>query len=322
MKPDLSALLAEAKGYAAARTSKATTQAHWYDWKVFETWADVMGVNPLPASTDTILAFLADQAKTKKMATLLRYKSSISVIHKERDFPSPFGAPAVEHMLEGMRRQKGMAQEGRDALDYDAVASAELGDDIATIRDRALVLFGFMTALRGTEICALNMDDLEFVDEGVIVTVRKSKTDQHKTGRVVSVPRSKNKKTCPVRALEKWLKEARLVNAADGPVFRSISRIGQVTTRRVSRAHVWAIVKDLAKRVGLEGDFGAHSLRVGYVTRARQNGVSWEAIKEQTGHKGSNDAMVRRYSRYLQNPFEASQSSSVLEGATKKGKKR
>ena len=103
-KPDLSALLAEAKGYAAARTSRATNQAHEYDWKVFECWADVMGVNPLPASTDVILAFLADQAKTKKMATLLRYKSSISVIHKEKGFPSPFNAPAVEHMLEGMRR--------------------------------------------------------------------------------------------------------------------------------------------------------------------------------------------------------------------------
>lgn len=318
-KPDLTALLAEAKGYAANRTSRATNQAHEYDWKVFETFADVMGVTALPASTDTILAFFADQAKTKKMATIQRYKSSISVIHKEKGFPSPFAVPAVEHMLEGMRRQLGMAQEGRDALDYDAVANAELGDDIATIRDRALVLFGFMTALRGTEICALNMEDLEFVDEGVIVTVRKSKTDQHKTGRVVSVPRSKTKKTCPVRALEKWLKESKA--AASGPVFRTLSRTGAVLLKRISRGTVWDVVKDLAKRAGLEGEYGAHSLRVGYVTRARKNGISWESVRAQTGH-AAGSGVVARYSRHTQDPFEESQSSSVLEGAGAKPKKR
>jgi integrase len=316
IKPDLTALLAEAKGYAANRTSRATNQAHEYDWKVFETFADVMGVTALPASTDTILAFLADQAKTKKMATIQRYKSSISVIHKEKGFPSPFAVPAVEHMLEGMRRQLGMAQEGRDALDYDAVATAELGDDIATIRDRALVLFGFMTAQRGTEICALDMDDLEFVDEGVIVAIRKSKTDQHKTGRVVSVPRAKNKKTCPVRALEKWLKASRSMKS--GPVFRTIARAGVVTSKRISRGIVWSVVKDIATRAGLEGDYGAHSLRAGYVTRAHENGVGWDAIRAQTGHKGD---IVRRYSRHTQDPFMESQSLDVLDGA-KKGKKR
>jgi integrase len=329
-KPDLTALLAEAKDYAQHRTSRATNQAHDYDWKVFADWCKSAKVKPLPAATDTILMFLADQAKTKKMATLLRYKSSISVIHKEADHPSPFAVPAVEHMLEGMRRQKGMAQEGRDALDYDAVASAELGDDVATIRNRALVLFGFMTALRGTEICALDMDDLEFVDEGVIVTVRKSKTDQHRTGRVVSVPRSKTKKTCPVRALEKWLDTLVAKHApvgplrlhrgypVDGPVFRTLSRAGAVLPKRVSRGTVWEVVKDLAKRAGLEGDYGAHSLRAGYVTRAHENGVGWDAIRAQTGHKGD---IVRRYSRHTQDPFVESQSLDVLDGA-KKGKKR
>lgn len=314
-KPDLDALRAEAKDYAAARTSRATNQAHEYDWKVFTDWCKSATVSPLPASTDTILMFLADQAKTKKMATLLRYKSSISVIHKEAGHPSPFAVPAVEHMLEGMRRQKGMAQEGRDALDYDAVASADLGDDITTIRDRALVLFGFMTALRGTEICALNMDDLEFVDEGVIVTVRKSKTDQYKTGRVVSVPRSKDKKKCPVRALEKWLAKA---GRSAGPVFRTLSRTGEVMPKKISRATVWEVVKDLATKAGLEGDYGAHSLRAGYVTKARQSGVNWDAIRVQTGHKGE---IVKRYSRHTQNPFEESQSSDVLDGG-KKGKKK
>ena len=315
-KPDLTALLAEAKGYAAARTSRATNQAHDYDWKVFADWCKSAKVKPLPAATDTILMFLADQGKTKKMATLLRYKSSISVIHKEADHPSPFAVPAVEHMLEGMRRQKGMAQEGRDALDYDAVANAELGDDVVTIRNRALVLFGFMTALRGTEICALDMDDLEFVDEGVIVTVRKSKTDQHRTGRVVSVPRSKTKKTCPVRALEDWLTVGEVES---GAVFRTISRTGKILPKRVSRGTVWEVVKDLAKRAGLDGDYGAHSLRAGYVTRAHENGVGWDAIRAQTGHKGD---IVRRYSRHTQDPFVESQSSDVLDGKAKPKKRR
>jgi integrase len=106
---------------------------------------------------------------------------------------------------------------------------------------------------------------------------------------------------------------------ASGPVFRTISRAGAVLSKRISRGTVWEVVKDLAKRAGLEGDYGAHSLRAGYVTRAHENGVGWDAIRAQTGHKGD---IVRRYSRHTQDPFMESQSLDVLDGAKKKPKEK
>lgn len=306
MKPNsLTSLLAEADVYAKAARSLSTHKARGYDWKLFVEWCTKMGVSALPATTETATAFLVDQSKSRTVSTLTRYRWSISGMHKENGYASPFAGAKIRNVFEGIKRTKGVAQRGRDAIDYDAVANADLGTTKTDLRDRALVLFGFMTALRGNELCALDIEDLAFTKKGVLVAVKKSKDDQYREGRTVSVPRAKTKRTCPVAALEKWL----AVLPKSGPVFRGMRANGEPSDERISRGTVWAIVKKVADKAGLKGEYGSHSLRVGYVTRARKNGIGWEAIRAQTGHVGE---VAKRYSRHAQDPFEESQSALVL----------
>jgi integrase len=306
MKPNsLTSLLAEADIYAKAARSISTHRARGYDWKLFTEWCAKMGVSSLPATTEAATAFLVDQSKSRTVSTLTRYRWSISGTHKENGYASPFAGAKIHNVFEGIKRTKGVAQRGRDALDYDVVANAKSGTTKADLRDRALVLFGFMTALRGIELCALDIEDLTFTEKGVLVAVRKSKDDQYREGRTVSVPRAKTKRTCPVVALEKWL----AVIPKHGPVFRGVRANGEPGDERISRGTVWSVVKKVADKAGLKGEYGSHSLRVGYVTRARKNGVGWEAIRAQTGHVGE---VAKRYSRHVQDPFEESQSAFVL----------
>lgn len=305
-------LVRESTAYADASQSSSSTQAREYDWKVFTEWCASKGVEPMPATPETAIAFLVDQAKTKATATIIRYLSSLKMIYKDKGMISPFEIAQVQRVFEGIKRTNGMAQEGMDAIDFDTIASADLGISPRAIRDRAIVLFGMMTALRGTEICALDIEDLEFREYDVVVSVRKSKTDQYKVGRTVSVPHASDEEKCPVAALEKWLD---LVGEDTGPVFRGLLHTGKPGKKRITRGTVWAIVKSTAALAGAVGAFGAHSLRAGYVTAADKAGVTWDQIKEQTGHTSN---VVKRYSRHTRDPFKASKSSAVLESAIKK----
>src|SRR5689334_8121694 len=85
------------------------------------------------------------------------------------------------------------------------------------LRDRALLLLGFAGAFRRSELVSLDVTDLEFTRAGLIVTLRKSKTDQEGKRRRLGIPYGSSEQTCPVRSLQAWLESARIV---DGPVFR------------------------------------------------------------------------------------------------------
>jgi integrase len=128
--------------------------------------------------------------------------------------------------------------------------------------------------------------------DGLVILLRRSKTDQEGEGRKVGLPYGSNPETCPVRTLRAWI-EAPAIES--GPLFRSITRHGK-TQERLSGFAVAVIVKRYAGAVGLDMDrFSGHSLRAGLVTSAAIAGVSERAIMNQTGHRSS--VMVRRYVR-------------------------
>ena len=162
------------------------------------------------------------------------------------------------------------------------------------LRDRALLLLGFASALRRSELVGLNVADLEFSSAGVVVTLRKSKTDQEQSGRRVAIPYGSSAATCPVRSLQAWLETARITG--DGPVFRSLDRFQRVQPRRLSDRAVARIVKRRAAAVGLDPErYAGHSLRAGLATSAAAGGASERVIMAQTGHRSTD--MVRRYIR-------------------------
>ena len=160
------------------------------------------------------------------------------------------------------------------------------------LRDRALLLFGFASALRRSELVALEVRDLERTERGLLVTVRRSKTDQEGKGQVRAIPFGRISELCPVRAVEFWFEAA---GVTDGPMFRSVSRHGRVGSRLSARA-VAEVVKHYAGRADFEAtEFSGHSLRAGFVTSAAEQGKSAERIMDHTGHKSV--AIVKVYRR-------------------------
>jgi integrase len=168
-----------------------------------------------------------------------------------------------------------------------------LQESLIGARDRALLLVGFAGAFRRSELVALDVRDVAFTTEGLMITLRRSKTDQEGQGRSVGLPYGSRLETCPVRSLRAWLA---LSEITSGPLFRPINRHGTMAEGRLSDRAVALVVKRTAKAAGLDpAKYAGHSLRAGLATSAAAAGVSERAIMNQTGHKSA--ATVRKYIR-------------------------
>ena len=140
---------------------------------------------------------------------------------------------------------------------------------------------------------SLDVADLAQADEGLVVTIRKSKTDQVRAGRKVGIPYGTANDTCPVRAIDAWLAAAGI---EEGALFRPVNRHGQVLASRLSDRAVAEVVKRSLKAAGKSPrGYSGHSLRAGLVTQAAMSGVSERAIQDQSGHKSL--TVMRRYIR-------------------------
>ena len=199
-------------------------------------------------------------------------------------------------VFQGIRREKGSAQEGKaPAVTADVRAMVAMLSPTSLLgrRDRALLLVGFAGAFRRSELVALDMADVAFTGDGLVITIGRSKTDQEGAGRKVGLPYGSHPATCPVRALRTWLDATRI---AEGPVFRYVDRHGNVARGRLSDKAVALVVKRCALAAGLDPrQYAGHSLRAGLATAAAQADVSERAIMAQTGHKSL--PMVRKYIR-------------------------
>lgn len=160
------------------------------------------------------------------------------------------------------------------------------------LRDTALLLIGFASALRRSELVALDVEDIQFTKEGTIIRLRRGKTDQEGRGREIAIPHVSGKH-CPSQSLQAWLAASEITT---GAVFRRINRYDQLLPQRLMAQSVALIIKQRAENSGLDpARFSGHSLRAGFVTNAARRGASSANIRVQTGHKS--DGMVQRYIR-------------------------
>lgn len=167
-----------------------------------------------------------------------------------------------------------------------------MGNSLKDIRDRALLLIGFAGGFRRSELCAIDCKSIERVRQGIVITLRRSKTDQDGIGRKIGIPFGRTR-WCPVAALEHWLTAA---GSEDGPVFRPVSRHGRVSTNRLSAEAVNLVVRERVAAAGYDpAGYSGHSLRAGLATSAARAGVPTWKIRQQTGH--ASDAMLARYIR-------------------------
>jgi integrase len=158
-----------------------------------------------------------------------------------------------------------------------------LGDSLLDVRDRALLLVGYAGAMRRSELVALNVDDVNILEAGIEVTIRRSKTDQEGVGCTLEVPFGRHVGTCPVRALKAWLDRSGITS---GPIFRSADH-NVVAEVRLSPQSVALIVKRRCRAAGLDDTiFSGHSLRAGFATTAVRSGeISERAVMQHTRHK-------------------------------------
>jgi integrase len=229
------------------------------------------------------------------VATLAQAKSAISQRHEEAAHTSPCAAPLVKEAWAGIRRRLGVAQNQKQPLDADQLRAmyAALPDGLLGVRDGALIGLGFSGAFRRSELVALDVTDLSFVRRGLEARVRRSKTDQEGHGLTKNIGRGRDPTTCTVRAVRDWLA---LACIAEGPVFRSVDRHGNVRSTRLTGRAVALILKRAAADAGIEErEISGHSLRAGFVTEAKKHGADDAAIMDQTGHKSL--AMLQRYHR-------------------------
>jgi integrase len=149
------------------------------------------------------------------------------------------------------------------------------------VRDRALLLLGFAGAFRRSELVALDVADLQETDDGFRVLSRRSKTDQEGHGETIAIVRGHH--ACPVKAVKAWLSAAGITA---GPLFRPVAKGGRLSNQRLTDKSVCDIVKAYAGRLGLKAaEFGAHSLRAGFLTSAARRGASVFKMRDVSRHK-------------------------------------
>jgi len=248
----------------------------------------------LPATDKLIAAYLAAHAETHATSTLTRWLTSLAKAHRAAAFADPTKNELVRSVLRGIRRTHGAAPlQAKPLLRDDLIATLDAMDgSLRSLRDRALLLIGFAGGFRRSELVGLDVGDVEAVRQGVVLHLRRSKTDQFAQGRKIGIPHARGRH-CPLVALEVWLSAAQI---SAGPLFRPVSRHGHVRGKRLSGDAVSIVVRERLAAAGIETDgFSGHSLRAGFATSAAQAGVSSWKIRQQTGH--ASDAMLARYVR-------------------------
>jgi len=297
--------------YMEQAKAKATRRAYDSDWRHFVSWCDANGLASLPATPSTVALYLTSLAtpmedeKPRKAATITRRLTSINWAHKENNLDSPatMNHRLVADTLHGIRRKLGVAQTRKKPLTRDRLVKLinSLEGPIAAARDKALLLIGFAGSLRRSELAALKVEEIAWHRKGVTLTIPRSKTDQEGEGREVEILLGVHDMTCPVMALENWLK---ISGVKSGQVFRRVGQHGNVGPG-LDKDSIGRIVQRLVRRAHLAHpeQYGGHSLRAGFVTEASANGATDRQIMKQTGHKSI--AMVHRYAREDQKDRQA-----------------
>jgi integrase len=264
----------EGQNIIASAVSDNTRKAYQKQWLFFTSWCNGNSFQALPCSTDTLSFYVAHLAKSYKLSTIEQAVAAIVTAQTTKGYDNPGTNKTIELLMKGLRRQKGQSKTKKTPLlvkDIKAMVDS-LGTSEMDIRNRALLLLGFVGAFRRSELVSLKVSDLDFQDRGLAIIVRRSKTDQEGKGQLKAIPYSEDLRYCPVRASKEWLQIS--MKTSEDLLF-------DLTDRQVAN-----IVKRLAHKIGRnEHHFSGHSLRSGFVTQAVMNGRQITTIMAQTGHK-------------------------------------
>ncbi|MDC1177416.1 site-specific integrase [Candidatus Pelagibacter sp.] len=275
-----------------------TIRAYKSDFNDFSLFCSQNGFNPIPSNAKIVSLYLTYLSKNDvKMSTLKRRLVSIGVIHKLKGHYLDTKHPLIIENIIGIKRRKGSIQRGKKPLlinnlkEIINVIDDQKIEKIKKQRDRSIILIGFSGGFRRNEIVSLDYEDLDFVQEGLKINVRRSKTDQFGEGLVKGLPYFENFKYCPVVSIIEWIKISKINS---GALFRRFNRGSKLSEKRLTDQTVALLIKEYLKLAGIENtNYSGHSLRSGFATSAAEAGAEERSIMAMTGHKSTE--MVRRY---------------------------
>lgn len=280
-----------------------TRTAYDGDWERYETWCGENELPALPPRAENVAAYLAWlMNEGLKVSTIERALAGIAFGFRNRGhgWTTPKG---VTEMMKGLRRRLGVRPEKKEPAVADVLEKmvATFGGDLRGLRNRAILTVGWTGAFRRSDVVSLDVEDVSFVPEGLVVLLRKSKTDQEREGVEKGLPMAENASLCPARSLRAWLQAAGI---AKGPLFRAVNAQGRVRDARLSDKSVADFVKQAAEAAGLDPSaFSGHSLRAGFMTTAAEKGKPMHEIMGQSGHKSERVASgyIRHGSLFTRN---------------------
>ena len=283
------------------KLSKAnnTLRAYKSDFKDFAAFCAKHGFNSMPTEPKVVSLYLTHLSSNSKISTLRRRLVSLGVVHKLKGHYLDTKHPVIIENLMGIKRKKGSIQTGKKPILINHlkqiinVIDEQKIEKIKKLRNRTIILIGFAGGFRRTELISIDHEDLDFVEEGVKITLKRSKTDQFGEGLVKGLPYFINEKYCPVTSLKNWINLSKIKT---GSIFRRFSKGSILTGNRLTDQSVVLIIKNCLKLAGIENqNFSGHSLRSGFATVAAESGADERSIMAMTGHKTTQ--MVRRYIR-------------------------
>ena len=286
--------------YVEAARAANTLRGYRSDWTEFTTWCAQHDREPMPAAASTITGYLSDLAKAgAKVGTMSRRLSALKFVHQLQDLPDPTANARVVAVWEGIRRTHGAPPDQSAPLMppelFDVLAACPTTKtwktrgrspepDLAGQRDKALLLVGFVGALRRSELAALQVEHVDEHPNGLVLSLPRSKTNQHGIeAELVVLPRSGNPDRCPVTALRAWLELAQITT---GPVFQGVTKGNKATGRSLHPESINTLAQHAIARAGIDpAPYSAHSLRAGFITYAHLRGATDRAIAHQSRHR-------------------------------------
>ena len=278
--------------------AKNTVRAYKSDFNDFRLFCVQNSFKSLPTEPKIVSLYLTYlSTKDAKMSTLKRRLVSIGVIHKLKGYYLDTKHPSIIENIMGIKRRKGSIQKGKKPILINSlkliidVIDKECKEEIKKLRDRSLILISFSGGFRRNEIVALNYDDLDFVSEGLKISIRRSKTDQFGEGSIKALPYFEKSQYCPVVSLQKWISVAKI---GYGSLFRRFLKGSKLSENRLTDQTVALLIKKYLTLAGIDSrNYSGHSLRSGFATSAAESGAEERSIMTMTGHKSTE--MVRRY---------------------------
>lgn len=289
------------KKYVNASKSKETRRAYAHSFNEFNQYCLDRRLCALPASPETVIAYITDLADRGDAVSTIQVKlSAIGFIHENAETENQEKVNPAKHIrvrvtMAGIKRVKGSAPKQKAPLLLDHIRQilAKIPDDLRGKRDKAILLVGFAGAFRRSELVDIRVEDVRWNSDGMTITLRRSKTDQDGEGLYTTIPTLTDKALCPVTALRAWLSAAEIKS---GLLFLPIDRWGHVGGVKLDGREVARVVKRRAEAAGLDSmQLSGHSLRAGFVTAGVNAGSTFLELSETTHHKS--EAMIKKYAR-------------------------